>query len=230
MILSFTTSPLHFKRHLSRKFPLLSTSRVLVNQTARRFAFINMAGADVTRRILVPIGNGSEEIEASSAVNTFRRAGAEVTMASVEDSLTVTMSRGMKFVADSSMDNVEGPFDAIALPGGMPGAERLRDCKKLIELLKETKEEGAVIAAVCASPAVVFAEHGLLDGVKATCYPHPAFRGAVKKLDAGDVVVDGNIITGTGPGTSTKWALAVVEAVYDKDMADKLASEMLVVR
>lgn len=195
-----------------------------------RFSFLTMTSADATRRILVPIGNGSEEIETSAAVDTFRRAGAEVTMASVEDSLTVTMSRGMKFVADASIDSVKGPFDAVALPGGMPGAERLRDCKPLIDLLRETKNNGGVTAAVCASPAVVFAEHGLLDGITATCYPNSAFREKVEKLGDGDVVVDGKIITGTGPGTSLKFSLMVVEALYSKDKADEIASQMLVSR
>lgn len=81
--------------------------------------FVTMSSTSGSRRILVPIANGSEEIETSSAVDTFRRAGAEVTMASVEDSLTVTMSRGMKFVADESINSVKGPFDAVALPGNV---------------------------------------------------------------------------------------------------------------
>lgn len=112
--------------------------------------------------------------------------------------------------------------------GGMPGAEHLRDSEALISILKETKEQGSVIAAVCASPAVVFAEHGLLKGVKATCYPNPDFRDKVEKVEEGDVVIDGKTITGTGPGTSIKWALAVVEALYGKEKADKLAKEMQV--
>lgn len=78
---------------------------------------VRMSSTTGTRRILVPVANGSEEIETSAAVDTFRRAGADVTLASVEDSLTVTMSRGMKFVADDSIDSVKGPFDAVALPG-----------------------------------------------------------------------------------------------------------------
>lgn len=189
-----------------------------------------MASAAPTPRILVPIGNGSEEIETSSAVDTFRRAGADVTMASVEDSLTVTMSRGMKFVADAAISDVKGPFDAVALPGGMPGAERLRDSAPLTAILKETKASGSVVAAVCASPAVVFAKHGLLDGVRATCYPNEAFTSKVQKSGEGDVVVDGKTITGTGPGTSLKWALAVVEALYGKEKADEIGSAMLVSR
>lgn len=183
-----------------------------------------------TKRILVPIGNGSEEIETSSAVDTFVRAGADVTLASVENSLTVTLSRGMKFVADASIDDVSGPFDAVALPGGMPGAERLRDSNALTTILKETKDRGAIVAAVCASPAVVLATHGLLNNVKATCYPAGPFTDVIKNHNSGDVVVDGNIITGSGPGTALKWALAVVEALYDSDKANELAEQMLVQR
>lgn len=112
----------------------------------------------------------------------------------------------------------------------MPGAERLRDSKPLISLLKKTKDQGSVMAAVCASPAVVFAEHGFLDGVKATCYPNPDFREKIEKVNQGDVVVDGKIITGTGPGTAIKWALAIIEELYGKDKADKLSNEMLAAR
>lgn len=177
----------------------------------------------------MPIGTGSEEIEAASIVDTLRRAGADVTLASVEPSLTVKMSRGMNFQADRSIGDVAGPFDAIALPGGMPGAERLRDSDVLTRLLKEAKTGGGVIAAVCASPAVVLAAHGLLDA-PATCYPADGFRGVVKNLGEGDVVVgnDGKLVTGTGPGTALKWSIAVVEQLYGKDMAEKLAGEMLV--
>lgn len=205
----------------------LQISRPLkFNQVITRVLTMSSANGG-NKRILVAIGNGSEEIETSSAVDTFVRSGADVTLASVEDSLTVTMSRGMKFVADASINDVSGPFDAVALPGGMPGAERLRDSVPLAKILKESKEGGAVVAAVCASPAVVLASHGLLDGVKATCYPADAFRSVIKDADAGDVVVDGNVITGTGPGTSLKWALAIVEALYGQSKANELADQLL---
>ncbi|CAN8075284.1 unnamed protein product [Agarophyton chilense] len=184
------------------------------------------------RRVLVTIGTGSEEIETAAAVDTLRRAGADVALASVESSLTVQMSRGMKYEADILIENASPPYDCIALPGGMPGAERLRDCEKLTSLLKEAAASGGRIAAVCASPAVVLGSHGLLEGVEATCYPAAGFREMVKKVDNGDVVIgkNGQYITATGPGTSIKWALMIVEALYDKEKADKIASSMLVTR
>lgn len=188
--------------------------------------------AAINRRVLVPIGNGSEEIETASVVDTLRRAGANVTLASVETTETVCMSRGMKFQADSSISAAQGSYDAIALPGGMPGAERLRDSTVLTGMLREAKKAGRIIAAVCAAPAVVLAEHGLLEGVEATCYPAEGFRGKVKNIGKGDVVVsdDGKLITATGPGSVLKWSLMLVEVLYSKELADKIASEMLVSR
>lgn len=226
-------NPTSFKLRNTNRLPRHCTLQPtrLFKLTRATTSIITMATTNGgNKRILVAIGNGSEEIETSSAVDTFVRSGADVTLASVENSLTVTMSRGMKFVADTSIEDVSGPFDAVALPGGMPGAERLRDSVKLAEILKESKENGAIVAAVCASPAVVLASHGLLDGRKATCYPVDDFRGVLKDVEAGDVVVDGNVITGTGPGTSLKWALSVVEALYGEKKANELAGQLLVIR
>lgn len=189
-----------------------------------------MSAAVPVRRVLVPIGNGSEEIETSCVVDTLRRAGADVTVASVESSTSVTMSRGMVFQADATVSSLSPPFDAVALPGGMPGAQRLADSPDLTKLLADTRDSGALVAAICASPAVVLAGKGMLDGKKATCYPAPSMREKVPNLAEGDVVRDGQLITGTGPGTALKWSLELVEALYDKELADKLSKEMLAPR
>merc|ERR1712154_578719 len=113
-------------------------------------------------------------------------------------------------------------YDAICCPGGMPGASALSECTTLIDMLKAQQARGGVTAAVCASPAVVFAPHGLLGG-KATCYPAPKFKDVLgDKLQDGDVVTDGNVITSKGPGTSLLFALQVVEALYGKEKADEI--------
>lgn len=185
-----------------------------------------------SRRVLVPIATGSEEIETAAVVDTLRRAGAQVTIASVESSLMVNMSRGMNFKADILIANAQPPYQLIALPGGMPGAERLRDNQQLTNLLKNNAENSRIIAAVCASPAVVLAPHGLLDGHEATCYPAKSFREQIKKEAHTDVVVanNGKLITATGPGTAIKWSLMLVQALYGKEKADTIAADMLVNR
>ena len=184
--------------------------------------------------VLVPIADDSEEIETACITDTLVRAGVSVTVASVAPGgrLLCTMSRGLKVEADVSISDCVGKvYDCIALPGGMPGAERLRDCEALITLLKTHAAAGKTIAAVCASPAVVLATHGFLEGHPATCYPAPKFKGALPTgwSEAG-VVVSGNVVTSQGPGTSLQFALKLVELMVSKEKADEIAAQMLTVR
>jgi 4-methyl-5(b-hydroxyethyl)-thiazole monophosphate biosynthesis len=181
----------------------------------------------MNKTVLVPITDGTEELEAVTIIDTLRRAGAQVTVASVSE-LQVTASRKVKFVADALIADCAGmTFDCIALPGGMPGAEHLRDCDVLTELLKEQDKAGRVIAAICASPAVVLADHGLLKGRKATCYP--SFQDALPdKSAAGErVVVDGHFVTSQGPGTALEFSLALVEVLFGPERKKQVARPML---
>jgi len=182
----------------------------------------------MAKRVLVPIADGSEEIEAVCIIDTLRRAGAEVTVASV-DKLQVTASRGVKLVADARIADCTGQtYDCIALPGGMPGAEHLRDSTELIEMLKEQKQAGRLYAAICASPAVVLQHHRLLEKVRATCFP--AMRNKLDPAYASDerVVVDGNCVTSQGPATAIEFALKLVETLFGAAKAKEVGNAMLV--
>ena len=181
------------------------------------------------KRVLVPIADGSEEIETSCITDTLVRAGAEVTVASVEATTTCTMSRGLKIVADALVTDVSGDdWDLVALPGGMPGAERLRDSDALDAILRKQDARQAPLAAVCASPAVILKSKGMLRS-QATCYPAPPFVEALGDIIAdGAVVRDGHITTSRGPGTSLKFALDLVDQLYGPEKAEELRAQMLV--
>lgn len=183
----------------------------------------------MTKTVLIPIADGSEELEAVTLINVLRRAGIQVTVASVESGLQITASRKTKLVADVKIGDCAGKsYDCIALPGGMPGAEHLRDSVQLIEMLKQQRKAGKLIAAICASPAIVLAHHHLLEGHKSTCYP--AFQAALPDRTAASkrVVVDGNLITSQGPGTALEFALALVEAMLGPDHKKQVAEPMLI--
>eukprot|EP00177_Eucheuma_denticulatum_P003549 GFKZ01006422.1.p1 GENE.GFKZ01006422.1~~GFKZ01006422.1.p1 ORF type:complete len:220 (-),score=29.98 GFKZ01006422.1:739-1398(-) len=210
--------------------PISSPAHRIRPQTSSHPATNMTATPPAKRRVLVPIATGSEEIETSTIVDTLRRAGAEVTVASVESSLSVVMSRSMIFVADTLITTLSPPYDCVALPGGMPGAQRLADSPELANVVADTQKQGGVVAAICAAPAVALAAWGMLDAKTATCYPADAFREKVGKLGQGDVVVDDRLVTATGPGTALKWSLEVVKVLYGGDVAEKLAGEMLAVR
>ncbi len=180
------------------------------------------------KKVLVPIANGTEELEAVSIIDCLRRAGADVTVASVSEKKQIIASRKTLLTADKLIRYcVNEKYDLIALPGGMPGAEHLRDSRELTEMLKEQFESGRLYAAICASPAVVLQPQGLLKGRKATC--HPAF---VSKLDNKDsagekVVVDSTCITSQGAGTALPFSLKLVEILFGAEKAKEVAAAMV---
>lgn len=187
----------------------------------------------MSKTVLVPIADGAEEIEAVAIIDVLRRAGADVTVASVmKDQLQVTASRGVKLVADQPINKcMDIPYDLIALPGGIPGAQHLHDSKELTQLLERQNREGKLYAAICAAPAVVLFPHGLLSHRRATCHP-----GRVKTFENTDtesvnarVVVDGNCITSQGPGTAIEFSLKLVELLFGPEKAKEVADPMVVI-
>jgi len=180
------------------------------------------------KQVLVPIADGTEEIEAVCIIDVLRRAGAEVTVSSV-DELQITASRGVKLVADARISDCTGrEYDLIALPGGSQGAEHLRDSKELVGMLKKQQAENRLYGAICASPAIVLQHHGLLSGKKATS--HPSVSGMLENREEVEsrVVVDGNCVTSRGPGTAIEFSLKLVELLFGKAKAEEVAEPMLV--
>ena len=180
------------------------------------------------KKVLVPIADGTEEIEAVCIIDVLRRAGAAVTVASTGE-LQVTASRGVKLVADKLIaDCMDEIYDLVVLPGGMPGAAHLRDSKELVSILTQQKNQGRLYGAICAAPAVVLQHHGLLGQRQATC--HPGFVSHLENMDSVEsrVVVDGNCVTSRGPGTALEFALKLVELLYGEEKAKEVAAPMVI--
>ncbi len=179
----------------------------------------------MAKTALVPIADGSEEIEACTIIDVLRRAGVQVTVAAVRVR-QITASRGVTLVADKTVADCEGEvFDAIVLPGGMPGAEHLRDCEPLIAMLRAQQAAGRLYAAICASPAVVLVPHGLLDGKTATGYP--SMLDHLPEASTERVVVDGNCVTSQGPATAMAFAVELVRQLAGDATADEVAAGLL---
>jgi 4-methyl-5(b-hydroxyethyl)-thiazole monophosphate biosynthesis len=182
----------------------------------------------MSKRVLVPIADGTEEIEAVCIIDVLRRAGADVTVASV-NRLQVTASRNVKLVADTLIfDCIGEKYDMIVLPGGSQGAEHLRDSGELVEMLKQQKRDNRLYGAICASPAIVLQHHGLLAGRQATSHPNVSDRLENREKLESRVVVDGNCVTSRGPGTAIEFALKLVELLFGKAKAEEVAKPMLV--
>lgn len=181
----------------------------------------------MSKRALVAIADGTEELEAVTVIDTLRRAEIEVTVASVS-TLQITASRQVKIIADKLISDCKNDsFDTIILPGGMPGAQHLRDSKDLLEILKKHDSKGALIAAICASPAVVLAYHGFLINRKATSYP--SFHKDLPKQEAVHerTVLDGHFLTSQGPGTALEFSLFIVEILLGKALSEIIKKGMI---
>lgn len=175
------------------------------------------------------LAQGFEEVEALTVVDVLRRAGIPVKMVSITSSLQVEGAHGVVVNADVLFDSTMfGSAEWLILPGGMPGATNLYEFAPLRGLLQRQAESGnGRIAAICASPAVVLGQLGLLQGKKATCYP--GFEENLKGAEAqtAPIVVDGKFVTANGPSTALEWALTIVKETKGTDVAVQVANGML---
>ncbi|MGH8593321.1 MAG: DJ-1 family glyoxalase III [Gammaproteobacteria bacterium] len=178
--------------------------------------------------VLVPLAPGCEELEAVTIIDLLRRAGVEVTTASL-DGGTVQASRGVRFVPDTSLEQaLEGEFDMVVLPGGQSGAENLNTDPRIHKLLVRMAEKGRYTAAICAAPTVL-ANAGLLAGKNATAYPGSleALRLSDLILSEEPVVIDGTMITSRGPGTAMDFALVLIEVLMGKGKREEVEARLM---
>jgi len=165
-------------------------------------------------RVLIPLAQGSEELEAVTVIDLLRRAGIEVVSAGLSEGL-VKCSRGTVLMPDTVLDDVLGEqFDMIVLPGGQPGANHLNEDPRIHQLLRNMAEQGRYTAAICAAPKVL-ADAGLLDGRTATSYPGALQADNLEQTTLSEqaVVRDGSVITSRGPGTAMDFALELIEVL-----------------
>ncbi|MBI0154636.1 DJ-1 family glyoxalase III [Gilliamella sp. W8128] len=182
----------------------------------------------MTKQALVFLSNGCEETEAVTTIDLLTRAGINVTYASITEDRLVECSRGVTILAQkvfSEVSNVD--FDVIILPGGLKGAENFRDSPQLIKKLKQSHQAGNLIAAICASPAMVLQHHNLFPDAYMTGYPET--RDAFKHWKSDRVYFDAQnrVITSQGPGTSIDFALKIIEILLDKKAAAQVAAQLV---
>lgn len=175
------------------------------------------------------LAEGFEDVEALTPVDVLRRAGMPVKTVSITSSLQVKSAHGVVVTADVLYDNTMFKDPAwLILPGGMPGASNLYEFAPLQGLLKnQLASKDGRIAAICASPAVVLGQLGLLKGRKATCYP--GFEKMLKGAEYVDrrVVWDDKFVLGNGPSSALKWALRILAQSAGEEKMLAIANAML---
>lgn len=179
--------------------------------------------------------DGFEDIEALSPVDYLRRAGIDVITVGVKgtplnSTMIVTSSHKVPMIMDMTLEayllkyNKTLP-DVVVCPGGSVGAENLSECEDLLNHLENCWNNGKIVAAICASPAVVLGKTRIPDGKKWTCYPgmetesNPAYlKGYSNKV----FITDGNLVTSRGPGASEEFAMELVKIIAGQEVYDRI--------
>ena len=183
----------------------------------------------MSKRALIAVADGVEDLECVTLIDVLRRADIEVLVASIEERRMITCARGTRLTADAMLvDVLAQDFDLIVLPGGMPGAQHLADFEPLAERVRKQAKAGELFAAICAAPALALQGYGVLRQRRMTCYP--AFSDRLSGCTFVDeaVVVDGNCITSQCPGTALAFALTLVEQLVGRGTRTEVAKAMLV--
>ncbi len=182
------------------------------------------------KRACILLAEGFEEVEALTPADYLRRAGIEVTLVGITSNL-VKGSHGIYVQADAGIEALWQEYDAIVLPGGMPGAKNLAENAEVCARIVQQQHEGKLVAAICAAPAVVLhGACGLLKGKKFTGYPGTEDSVSGATFVPERVVIDGALITSRGPGTAGEFAIAIIAALENREKADEVVQHTLLKR
>ncbi|KMQ51683.1 DJ-1/YajL/PfpI superfamily protein [Chitinispirillum alkaliphilum] len=176
-------------------------------------------------RAIIVLADGFEELEAVACIDLLRRSPVEVCIAGL-DSLTITGSHEIRLEADMLLENHTPGFDALILPGGMPGTKNLAHSTPLKEVIIKADHEKKLLAAICAAPTVLYSA-GVLKNKKATCYPGFEKQFSETIFVEKPVVRDEHIITSRGAGTAIPFSLEIIKYICGSEHSEKIASSIL---
>ncbi|RLJ05750.1 MAG: DJ-1 family protein [Candidatus Aenigmatarchaeota archaeon] len=175
-------------------------------------------------KVLVPLADGFEEMEAATTINILKRGGLDVVVAGLPGTI-VRGSRGLKVMLEKKLDDLDiNDFDALVLVGGYPGYKNLSQSNNILRAVVEFDEKKKLIAAICGAPSVL-AKTGILDDRRATIYP--GLEKEIPRPREGRVVIDEHIITSQGPGTAIDFALAVLERLAGREVMERVKKEIV---
>lgn len=178
-------------------------------------------------KVLVPISNGTEDMEAVIIIDMLRRAGCEVLVAG--DGNVVICARGVRLVPDITIEDIndDETFDAIVFPGGSQGVQNFIDNPTLEAITRKHHKKKGLIGAICAGPQVLH-EYGLLPKSQTlTSHPSVASTLAHYTYSLDRVVEDGTIITSRGAGTAFEFSLALIRRLMDGAVAARVSSDIV---
>ena len=173
------------------------------------------------------LADGFEETEALAPLDVLRRAGIDAKTVGIDGKI-ITGSHNIPVVCDitDSEISLDGNFEGIFLPGGMPGTKNLEACETLMEQVEAFYKDGKCISAICAAPSI-FGHKGFLKGRNAVSYPEFESHLEGAEVSRNSVEVSEHVTTSRGLGTAIDFGLAIVERYKGKAEADRIAKAIV---
>ena len=174
-------------------------------------------------KVAIFCADGLEQCECLVVYDLLHRAKFDVDLVRVGEGLKVTSSHNLVFMANKNIDDINfDDYDALVLPGGIPGSDNLAACKPLVKHLLEFKANGKLIAAICAAP-YIFVDNKLVKTNKFTCYP--GFEHGLESTH-NKVEVDNNVITARGLGANFEFAYEIIKFLSDETKARQILDQI----
>ena len=183
----------------------------------------------MSKRVIVPLAPGFEEVEAAGIIDVLRRAELDVVVAGTEEGL-IRGAHGLGVETDTTINALgDAPIDMVALPGGLPGAENLMNDEGVQKLLADVRDNDGWLAAICAAP-MALGPVGVTKDRCCTSYPGFGDKFEHREYVEDRVVIDGKVVTSRGPGTALEFGLELVRILCGDEKANALEAGMLVNR
>lgn len=182
----------------------------------------------MNKKVITFIADGFEEVEAITVVDILRRAGVICDICSVENKEILNGAHDIKIIPDLLKNDLKdiNIYDAVYLPGGMPGSRKLMENDFVIETVKAFNSSGKLVSAICAAP-IVLERAGVLNGRNVTSYPGMLDENSKEYNYTGEMVArDNNIITGRGAGAAAELAGEMLNALGTENKSAEIINSM----
>ena len=176
------------------------------------------------KKVALLLANGFEEIEAITPIDLLKRAGIEVITIGI-GACQIKGAHNIEIMTDTQ--EIPAQLDGVVIPGGMPGASNIAADQQALTLIKKLYQDNKLIAAICASPAVVLEKTEITRNKSVTCYPGFENQLRLAQFSNQAICIDGNIITANGPANAIPFALAIIEYLQGKAAAQTVAKQIL---
>ena len=166
------------------------------------------------RKIVVLAEDGYEDLELWVPYYRLIEEGAEVVLAGHEKRIYSSKHSYLCEVDMAAADLKAKDFDAVVIPGGVAGPDKMRRHKEILSFVRSMNEGRKVVAAICHAAWVPISA-GIVEGRRMTSFASvrdDCLNAGAEWIDK-ECVVDGNFITSRFPDDLPAFCRAIVSAL-----------------